>query len=103
MRSTRSKSIIKRIAEKENLSIKQVEDIVYSFFRFTSKRMKEGDRTTHEFKSIRLFKFGVFKVKNGRRIQLKIANEKSDYNNKRTANNLTRGINDQGVQEDLDS
>ncbi len=103
MRSSRTRGIVKRIAEKEGLSVKQVEDIVYSFFRYTSKRMKEGNKVTHEFKTIRLFKFGMFKVKPGRIKHLKIIHEKSNNRNKRAADNLSGSIDNKGVQENLDS
>ena len=76
MRSVRSRAIIKKIAEKENLTIKQVEEIVSSFFRFTHKRMKEGDKYTRSYNSVRLFKFGIFKVKQGRINELKRRDEK---------------------------
>ena len=76
MRSVKSRAIIRKIAEKENLTIKQVEEIVSSFFRFTHKEMKEGDKYTRSYKPVRLFKFGIFKVKQGRINELKRRDEK---------------------------
>ena len=76
MRSRRTRDLIRKIAEQENLTVKQVEEIVNSFFWFTSKRMKEGDKYTRTYKSIRLFKFGLFNVKQGRKNELKRRDER---------------------------
>jgi nucleoid DNA-binding protein len=76
MRSAKSRAIIRKIAEKENLTVKQVEEIVSSFFWFTSERMKKGDKYTRSYESVRLFKFGIFKVKQGRINMLKRRDEK---------------------------
>jgi len=76
MRSRRTRDLIRKIAEQENLTVKQVEDIVYSFFRFTSTRIKEGDKYTRTYKPIRLFKFGLFSVKQGRINELKRRDER---------------------------
>lgn len=103
MRSRRTKQLIRKIAEQENLTIKQVEDIVFSFFRFTSKRMSEGDITTRTYESIRLFKFGVFKVKEGRRKYLLRKDEKSIRDQERKIGNISGSIDDKGVQENLES
>jgi nucleoid DNA-binding protein len=102
MRSSRTRAIIRKIAEEENLSIKQIDDIVYSFFRFTSKRMKEGDKATYTFKDTRLFKFGTFKVKPGRKNQLRRRDEKLNDYSKRSSDNLSGSSDDQRVQENLD-
>ena len=101
MRSKFSKDLIRKIAEGEGLTIKQVENIVYSFFWFTSKTMNEGDRENVEFGEIRLYKFGVFKVKEAKKKFLKL-HEKSNRLNKRSSNNITRSSDDQGVQEVVD-
>lgn len=103
MRSLRTRALIRKIAEDENLTIKQVEEIVFSFFHFTSNKMKEGDKYTRTYEPIRLFKFGIFKVKQGRINQLKRRDEKLDRNKKRTTNNLTRSSNNQRVQKGLES
>ncbi len=102
MRSSRSRVIIKKIAETEGLSIKQVEEIVYSFFRFTSKQMKEGDKYTRSYKPIRLFKFGIFKVKQGRINQLRRRDEKLNHNRQRVDDNQSGSDDNQGVQKDLE-
>ena len=110
MRSRRTRQLIREIAQKEGLTIKQVDEIVFSFFRFTSKAMGEGDRQNLEFDQIRLLKFGVFKVKPGRRNrELRIRkrfnekNEKLNSSRKRSATDQSRGTDDKGVQENLES
>ena len=103
MRSSHTKAIIRKIAEKENLTIKQVEEIVYSFFHFTSKRMKESDKMTYDYKATRLFKFGTFRVKQGRINHKKRLGEKSIRNKKRASDNISGSVDDQGVQKDLES
>ena len=110
MRSRRTRLLIRRIAEKENLTIKQVEEIVFSFFRFTSKCMSEGDRKNLIFDHIRLFKFGVFKVKPGRvnrekriRKRFNEKNEKLNSHRERSATNIPGSSDNKGVQENLES
>ena len=76
MTSARSRELIRKIAKDENLTVKQVEDIVYSFFRFTSMRIKQGDKYTRTYKPTRLFKFGLFSVKQGRINELKRRDER---------------------------
>lgn len=102
MRSSRSRAIIKKIAEQEGLTIKQVEEIVNSPFRFTSKRMKEGDKATYTFKDTRLFKFGTFKVKPGRKNQLRRRDEKLNNYQRRSANDKSGSTDVKGVQENLE-
>lgn len=102
MRSKRTKGIIRKIAEKENLTIKQVEEIVFSFFWFTSKTMKEGDRKNLEFAEIRIFKFGVFKVREGKKKYLS-RNEKFIRNKARGAEHQSGSLDDKGVQSNLES
>jgi len=102
MRSKRTRELIRKIAEDEGLTIKQVDEIVNSFFRFAAKRMKEGDKYTRTYNSIRLFKFGVFNVKQGRINRLKRRDERLTRNNKRTTDDLSGGVDDQGVQENLE-
>ena len=102
MRSARTKAIIKKIAGDEGLTIKQIEEIVYSFFRFTSKRMKEGNKETYDFKSIRLFKFGIFRVKEGRKFFLKrkYANRNKNTRNDNAGSKISgRTSNDERVKK----
>ena len=110
MRSSRTRNLIRKIAQDEDLTIKQVEEIVYSFFRFTSKSMGEGDRKNLVFDQIRLFKFGVFRVKPGRlnrekriRKRFNEKNEKLARNRKGGSDNISGSIGNKGVQENLES
>ncbi len=103
MRSKITRNIIRKIAEKENLTVKQVEEIVFSFFWFTSKRMSEGDKYTRTYHSIRLLKFGIFKVKDGKRKKLIQRDEKFNRNKKRKPDNISGGSADKGVQSNLES
>ena len=102
MKTQRTKAKIRQIAEAENLTIKQVEDVAFSFFRFASKKMADGDRENLIFNEIRLFKFGVFKVKESRKKYIKPRNEKPDRNKQRDTENISRSDGDKGVQENLD-
>ena len=102
MKSRRTIALIRKIAEEENLTVKQVEEIVYSFFRFTSTKMKEGLWKDYNFPTIRLFKFGLFKVKDGRRRYIKNRDEKLNEYRKRSSDNLSGSVDDQGVQKDLE-
>lgn len=103
MKSKRTRDTIRGIAEKENLSIKQVDEITASFFRFTAQQMSKGDRKNLIFDTIRLFKFGVFRVKEGRKRYLKPENEKPNKYRKRSPDNISGSVNDQGVQSNLES
>jgi len=77
MRTKRTRTYIKNVADKYNISYLQAEEIIESFFRFTAESMKQGDKENMEFSDIRLLKFGVFKVKEGRRKHFeKLKNEK---------------------------
>lgn len=55
------KFLIYKLANKYNLSLELVEDIVNHQFKFISKTMKKGD-----FESVRLPYFGKFSVKPNR-------------------------------------
>ncbi len=110
MRSRRTRQLIRKIAADESLTIKQVDEIVSSFFWFTSDRMSKGDRDNLNFDHIRLFKFGVFRVKAGRlnrekRIRKRFNEkyEKLNRDSKRSSNNQSGSLDDKGVQENLES
>lgn len=103
MRSKRTRALIRKIAEEEGLTIKQVDDIVNSFFRFTVKQMSQGDRKNLEYSSIRLFKFGVFKVKEGRKQYLRRKDEKPFRSTTRRSANQSGSLDDKGVQSNLES
>ena len=85
MRTKRTKGFIDEIAKDNNLRSEQVLEIVESFFRFTVDIMSEGNRKTMEFDQVRLMKWGVFKVKEGRKKFLQKINEKKneEFNNLR--------------------
>jgi nucleoid DNA-binding protein len=87
MRTKRTKGYIQEVAKKYNVSENDVEKVVESFFRFTTEVMKEGNPKTMDFADIRIMKWGVFRVKEGRKkffleLNKKRENEKSDRNNK---------------------
>ena len=64
--------IIQKLANKYNLSIQKVEEVVYSQFKYVNKIMKEG-----KFESERLPYLGKFHVMPGRLKYLQ-RNEESD-------------------------
>jgi len=64
--------IIQKLANKYNLSIQKVEEVVYSQFKYVNKIMKEG-----KFESVRLPYLGKFHVMPGRLKYLQ-RNEESD-------------------------
>lgn len=78
MRTKRTRTHIEKVAKEYGITYDQAEEIVESFFRFTAEAMKEGNRKTMDFADIRLLKFGVFRVKEGRKKHFKRINEKSD-------------------------
>ena len=113
MKSKRSKNKIREIAQQEGLDIRQVEDIVNAPFRFTSKIMKEGDIEKVEFSNVRIFRFGIFLVKQGRKKrfiekgltkkrQQQKKNEKLNRNKEQRSDNFPGSSYDQGVQEAVD-
>ena len=59
--SKNKKEIIYSLANKYNLSLKKVEEIINYQFKYIAKIMKEG-----KFEIIRLPYFGKFSVKSGR-------------------------------------
>ena len=93
MRTPRTKKLIRDIAVNESLDIKQVDEIVNSFFRFTKTQIEKGDKRTISFPEIRLYKFGVFKLKVGKRL----AYEKFIRDQQRSANDESRSSDDKGV------
>jgi hypothetical protein len=77
MRSRRTKEHLRDISKEENVTIDQTKEVVESFFRFTVEVMREGDRRTSRFSTVRLWKWGVFKVRKGRRKHFARLNEKN--------------------------
>lgn len=87
MRTKRTRGYIQEVARDHNVSDTQVEKVVESFFRFTAEVMKEGNPQTMDFSDIRIMKWGVFRVKEGRKkffrkLNEKNKNEESNRNNK---------------------
>jgi len=56
----------------------QVKDVADSMFEFVAEIMSEGDRKGLNFAEIRLMKWGVFKVKEGRRKHFEKINKRGD-------------------------
>ena len=73
------KELIRILATKYNLPLKEVEKVVNSQFKLAAKTMSEG-----KFEAIRLPSFGVFKVKPGRLKYLNNAKRKSIKNNRQS-------------------
>ena len=87
MRTKRTRGYIQEVAKNHGVSDAQVERIVESFFRFTAEVMKEGNVQTMDFSDVRIMKWGVFRVKEGRKkffreLNEKKKNEESNRNNK---------------------
>ena len=83
MRTRKNKLRIAEIAKQHNITYDQAEEIIESVFRFTADTMKEGNKQTLDFSHVRIIKWGVFKVKPGRREFLKrLRDEKSTRDSK---------------------
>lgn len=67
MRTKRTKEYMNEVAKNHNIRASQVSDVAESMFRFVATVMSEGDTKLLQFGEIRLFKWGVFRVKEGRR------------------------------------
>lgn len=67
MRSKRTKEHLERLAKKHGVKLSQVEEIVESPFKFFVEIAREGDRETMKFDSLRIIKWGLFSVKEGRK------------------------------------
>lgn len=79
MRSKRTKEHLERIAKKYNITLIQMEKITEAPFRFFVEVASEGNRQTMEFDSVRILKWGIFSVKEGRKKHFeKINNDKKD-------------------------
>jgi predicted transcriptional regulator len=76
MRTKRTKQYLEDIARDENLRLSETQEITESFFKFVAQVMAEGDRKTMEFANIRVFKWGLFRVKEGRKKHYERINKK---------------------------
>lgn len=79
MRTRRTKEYIEKTANKHGVKPSQVKEVADSMFEFVADVMADGDRDSLNFPEIRLMRWGVFKVKEGRRKHFnKINNERSN-------------------------
>jgi hypothetical protein len=79
MRTKRTKEYIEQTAEEHGLRPSQVKDIAESMFRFSADVISEGNRKLLDFSEVRIMKWGVLRVKEGRRKYLeRLNNEKSN-------------------------
>jgi len=67
MRTKRTKGYIVETAKEFELSASQVQEVAESMFRFTAEIMGEGNKVLLDFHEVRLMKWGIFKVREGRR------------------------------------
>jgi len=67
MRSKRTKNHLEYLAKKYGLKVSQVEEIVEAPFRFFVQIAGEGDKEKLRFDSVRIIKWGLFSVKEGRK------------------------------------
>ena len=77
MRTKKTKQYLEGIAKDEGLRLSETQEITESFFKFVTQVMNEGNRRTMEFSSIRVFKCGIFKVKEGRKKHFERINKKT--------------------------
>ena len=75
MRSKRTKTHLENLAKKYGLRLSQVEEIAEAPFRFFAQIASEGDKDKLEFDSVRIIKWGLFSVKEGRKEYLKKIND----------------------------
>lgn len=79
MRSKRTKEHLEKLAKKYDLKVSQMEQIVEAPFRFFVQIASEGDRKTMNFHGVRILKWGLFSVKEGRKQHfIKINNAKKE-------------------------
>ena len=82
MRSKRTKEHLEKLSKKYGIRISQAQEIVEAPFRFFVQIASEGDKKTLRFDSVRIIKWGLFSVKEGRKEFFKKLN-----NDKKTNNN----------------
>jgi hypothetical protein len=81
MRTKRTKGYMDEVAKIHGVRTSQVNDVAESMFRFVATVISEGDKKLLQFGEIRLFKWGVFKVKEGRRKFFKKLNDEKSARN----------------------
>ena len=67
MRSKRTKEHLEKLAKKYNIKVSQMEQIAEAPFKFFVQIASEGDRETIDFHGVRVIKWGLFSVKEGRK------------------------------------
>ena len=67
MRTKRTKGYIEETANEHGVRPSEVKDVADSMFEFVADVMADGDRVNLNFPEIRLMKWGIFKVREGRR------------------------------------
>lgn len=77
MRTKRTKIYIEETADEHGVKQNQVKEIADSMFEFAAEVMGEGERESLNFPEIRLMKWGIFKVKEGRRKHFERINNKN--------------------------
>ena len=69
---------LEEIARKYSIKVSQMEEIAEAPFRFLVQIASEGNRKTMEFDSVRIIKWGLFSVKEGRKKHFKKINDDKD-------------------------
>jgi len=79
MRTKRTKNYILETAKEFGLPASKVQEVGESMFRFTAQVMSEGNKKLLDFHEIRLMKWGIFRVREGRRKHFeRLRDEKSN-------------------------
>lgn len=82
MKSKRTRTHLEYLARKYGIELSQAEEIAEAPFRFLFKVMAAGDKENLKFDSVRIIKWGLFSVKEGRKEffkKLKNVNKRTDY------------------------
>ena len=75
MRTKRTRGYMDEVANEHGVKPSEVKEVADSMFDFVAEVMSEGDRKRLNFPEIRLMKWGVFKVKEGRKKHFKKVND----------------------------
>jgi len=83
MRTKRTKGYIVETSKETGVSPPQVQEVAESMFRFTAEVMSKGNKQLLDFDEVRLMKWGVFKVRPGRKKHFeRLRDEKSNNTRK---------------------
>lgn len=81
MRSKKTRTHLENLAKKHGLRLSQVEEIVEAPFRFFVQVASEGNKEKLNFGSVRIIKWGLFSVKEGRKEYFKrLKNDQKNVN-----------------------